>query len=436
MSAIGIMTDTANLLGAYYLAAAFINGLAAWRAWATRRRASAAVWVLAAGAFAAAAAGSFRGHPPGLPEWFKSAVDAVAGPVTLSLASLAFLAMLYAGRSWLVRPQMAMVGFDLALAALGCSLTDPEFAAVVLKPDNVAIVAMIFLLGFFLWLGTAQAVENDRRLARGLSPREKEFSETTLVWPDLVYIELIAMVVGTAVLVAWALVLPAPLEQPANPVITPNPAKAPWYFLGLQELLVYFDPWLAGVVVPTLIIFGLAVIPYLDPNPKGSGYYTIAERKFAWAVFLFGFVQLWILWIVIGTFFRGPNWSFFGPYEPRDPHRVAAAQNIRLCEYFWVFLLGREVPLVEPGDGSFRRTATLLLREWVGIAGLGVYFVGLPALLGRTLLRDFRRRMGRWRYYVMVLLLLMMLALPLKMFLRWSADVSYIASFPEWQLSF
>lgn len=436
MSATGIVADMAGPLGAYHLAVAFINGLAARRAWAARRWPSAAVWVLAAAAFAVAAARSFGGHPPGLPEGFKSAVDTTAGPVTLSLASLGFLAMLYAGRSWLARPQVAWAGCDLALALFGGSLPDPEFAAVVLKPDNVAIVAMVFLLGFFLWLGTAQAVENDRRAARGLPPREKDFSETTLVWPDLVYIELIAMVLGTTVLVAWALVLPAPLEQPANPVATPNPAKAPWYFLGLQELLVYFDPWLAGVVVPALIILGLAAIPYLDPNPKGSGYYTIAERKFAWAVFLFGFLQLWILWIVIGTFFRGPNWSFFGPYEPHDPHRVASVANIRLCEYFWEFLLGREVPSVEPAAAWPSRTATMLLREWVGIVGLGLYFGGLPVLLARTIFRDFRRRMGRWRYYVMVLLLLMMIALPLKMLLRWTAGVSYILSLPEWQLSF
>ncbi len=436
MSVTDVVTNMAGPLGGYHLAAALLNGVAAWRYWTSRRRASAAVWMLAAGAFAAAAARSFRGHPPGLPEWLKSAIDAAAGPVTLSLASLAFLALLFLGRSWLARPQVALAGFNLGLAFFGCSLPDAEFAAVVLKPDNVAIVAMVFLLGYFLWLGTAQAVENDRRLARGLPPREKDFSETTLVWPDLVYIELIAMVAGTAVLVAWALVLPAPLEQPANPVVTPNPAKAPWYFLGLQELLVYFDPWLAGVMVPALIIVGLAAIPYLDPNPKGSGYYTIAQRKFAWAVFLFGFLQLWILWILIATFFRGPNWSFFGPYEPRDPHRLAAARNIRLCEYFWVFLLGREVPAADPAAGWLARTATLLLREWVGIAWLGLYFGGLPILLGRTIFGDFRRRMGRWRYYAMVLLLLMMLALPLKMFLRWTAGVSYIVSFPEWQLSF
>lgn len=436
MSVTDNVTDLAGLLAGYHGVAAALNGLAAWRAVAAKRWAGAAVWGLVSAAFAVAAGASWRGHPPGFPEGFKSAVDAVAGPVTLSLASLALVAVLFVGRSWVARPAVALAAMDGALAFLGCSLPDPEFAAVILRSDNVAIVAMVFLLGFFLWLGTAQAVENDRRKARGLPPREQEFSETTLVWPDLVYIELIAMLLGTAVLVAWALVLPAPLEQPANPAVTPNPAKAPWYFLGLQELLVYFDPWLAGVVVPTLIIVGLAAIPYLDPNPKGSGYYTMAERKFAWAVFLFGFLQLWILLILIGTFFRGPNWSFFGPFEPRDPHRVASAPNVRLCEYFWVFLLGHEVPAVDPDQGWLARTATVVLREWVGIVALGFYFGGLPILLAHTVFRDMRRDMGRWRFYFMVLLFLMMMALVLKMFLRWTASVSYIVSFPEWQLSF
>jgi len=72
-----------------------------------------------------------------------------------------------------------------------------------------------------------------------------------------------------------------------------NPAKAPWYFLGLQEMLVYFDPWIAGVIMPTLIIVGLMVIPYIDANPLGNGYYTYKQRKFAIWTFLFGFIGLW-----------------------------------------------------------------------------------------------------------------------------------------------
>ena len=102
-----------------------------------------------------------------------------------------------------------------------------------------------------------KAVHNDDRACeQGLPPLEKLDDEKVLVWPDLVYTELICMVALTAVLIVWAIVLQAPLEEPASSVKTPNPSKAPWYFLGLQEMLVYFDPWMAGVVLPSLIIVG------------------------------------------------------------------------------------------------------------------------------------------------------------------------------------
>jgi hypothetical protein len=78
-----------------------------------------------------------------------------------------------------------------------------------------------------------------------------------LVWPHLLYIEFIVGVFVTALLLVWSIVIEAPLEEPASAARTPNPSKAPWYFLGLQEMLVYFDPWMAGVVAPSLIIVGL-----------------------------------------------------------------------------------------------------------------------------------------------------------------------------------
>ncbi len=79
------------------------------------------------------------------------------------------------------------------------------------------------------------------------------------------------MIVALIVLTVWSLAVDAPLKGIADPNWTENPAKAPWYFVGLQELLVYFDPWIAGVSIPLLIILGLAALPYLDPNPRGVG---------------------------------------------------------------------------------------------------------------------------------------------------------------------
>ena len=156
---------------------------------------------------------------------------------------------------------------------------DPNFRLIVTKPDNVPIVGLIFLLVFFVWYSIREGVLNDRRIAAGQGPIEKAESDRVWVWPDLVYTELISLILCSVVLIVWSIFLKAPLEQPANPANTPNPSKAPWYFLGLQEMLVYFDPWLAGVVLPGLIIVGLICIPYIDKNPKGNGYYTFNERK-------------------------------------------------------------------------------------------------------------------------------------------------------------
>ena len=179
-------------------------------------------------------------------------------------------------------------------------MTDENFAAIVTKPDNVPIVGMVYLLGFFTWLATWRAVQNDERMEQGLEPLEALDNEKVLVWPDLVYTEMICMVALTALLILWGLGLRAPLEEAASSVKTPNPSKAPWYFLGLQEMLVYFDPWMAGVVLPTLVIVGLMAIPFLDYNKAGNGYYTIKQRQFAYIIFQLGFLELWIVLIVLG----------------------------------------------------------------------------------------------------------------------------------------
>jgi len=396
----------------------------------------AGAWLALAVLFAVWGALAWSGRPPELPQSAKLAIDAALGPVTFFFGSLAALTALFLGRRFFVRKWVAWSLLNAALVFLGLSLADRNFAQTVLKAANVPIVAMVFLLGFFTWLGAAQAVENDRRLRHGQAPMEQDYAEKTLVWPDLVYIELICMVALSAGLIVWSLVLRAPLEQPANPVVTPNPSKAPWYFLGLQEMLVFFDPSIAGVILPGLIILGLAAIPYLDFSPKHSGYYSIAPRRRAYVVFMFGFLQLWVLLILVGTFMRGPNWNFFGLYEPRDPHKVPALNNVRLSEYFWVMGLGREMPQAPPDSGAVARLASILWREIAGVALLAVYFVGVPVVLARTSLKRLAGAMGMARYALMILLLLMMLALPLKMLLRWTCNLSYLVSMPEYYFNF
>jgi hypothetical protein len=227
------------------------------------------------------------------------------------------------------------------------------------------------------------------------------------------------MVAQTIFLVVWGIVLQAPLEQPASSTVAPNPSKAPWYFLGLQEMLVYYDPWLAGVVFPSLIIVGLMAIPYIDTNPKGNGYYTLKERKVEISLFLFGFLILWVLLVILGTFLRGPNWNFFGPYERWDLHKLEALVNVNLSEYIWVKLLNTGLP------------RNMLVREVFGILASLFYVAVLPGILAKTLLKKYFVKLGPWRYAVFVMLLLGMVALPIKMILRWTINLKYIVAMPE-----
>ncbi|OFW30963.1 MAG: hypothetical protein A3H97_19440 [Acidobacteria bacterium RIFCSPLOWO2_02_FULL_65_29] len=296
---------------------------------------------------------------------------------------------------------------------------DPNFQLIIGKPDNVPIIGLIFSLLFLTWYAMREAVRNDRRIAAGKGPIEKEESDRVWVWPDLVYTELISLVVCSVILIVWSIVLKAPLEQPANRSVTPNPSKAPWYFLGLQEMLVYFDPWLAGVVLPGLIIVGLIAIPYIDKNPKGNGYYTFNERKAEIVIFLFGFVILWVSLIVLGTFLRGPNWNFFGPFEYWDVHKLEALVNVNLSEYIWVRALRTGLP------GNW------FLREIFGILFVIVYTFALPPILAKSAFKKYYEKLGPPRYYVTVFLFLMMMSLPAKMLLRWLFNLKYIVAIPE-----
>ena len=224
-------------------------------------------------------------------------------------------------------------------------------------PDNIPIVAMLFLVPFFTWLGVRQANANDRlienlesdpKLAkthhRKAEPWRPGWAREIHVWPYLVRIEFLAAVIVTVVLFVWSITLNAPLEEPANPNLTMNPSKAPWYFLGLQEMLVYFDPWIAGVVMPSIIMVGLMVFPYVDSNPLGNGYYTLKQRRFAVGMFGAGFL-MWILLIVIGTFIRGPGWIWFWPGQTWDHNAVVFDKNIDLHDFIATSWIGKTLHL-------------------------------------------------------------------------------------------
>jgi cytochrome b/b6/petD-like protein len=193
-----------------------------------------------------------------------------------------------------------------------------------------------------------------------------------MAYPHLLIREAIAFMVLVIALVAVAVFWDAPLEQLANPLLTPNPAKAPWYFLGLQELLHYFPPLVAGIIIPTLVVIALVVVPYFNVNIQGAPLWSGNPKRTLWIFLavvvaltcLLGFFRAWTVlvptvivvalalasyrgfpsenpgasswwrrerplswWVmtwficvavvltVVGTFFRGPGWSWVWPWS-------------------------------------------------------------------------------------------------------------------------
>lgn len=221
------------------------------------------------------------------------------------------------------------------------------------------------------------------------------------VFPDLVFKEFLAALAVSVGLLLWALLADAPLGAEADPGRTENPAKAPWYFVGLQELLVYFDPWIAGVAIPTLIILGLMAIPYLDASRRDTGRYSFRSRRVAIVHFLFGFALWWAL-IAIGQFFRGPNWQFYWPGQEWSVSKSAEPE-------LWN------------------------LPVWVGGPAIVAYFaIGLE--LPRRRWPGLYRALGAPRYAATMVLVLLMYAVPLKMCLRLLFGVKYVLVTPWFRI--
>jgi hypothetical protein len=143
----------------------------------------------------------------------------------------------------------------------------------------------------------------------GIQRVEREQGDRVHTWPHLLLEEFIAMAILFAGLLVFSSLINAPLRELANPNLTPNPSKAPWYFLGLQELLRYFHPMVAGIVIPTFILVGLAAVPYVDRNPSIKP----GDRKVAITLFTILFMFGAIL-TIIGSFFRGPGYNWIWPW--------------------------------------------------------------------------------------------------------------------------
>ena len=305
-------------------------------------------------------------------------------------------------------------------------------------PDNIPIASLLLLVPFYVWYGIRQALANDRLIEqleadpalakthhRKTLPWHPEWPKEVHVWPYLLRVEFLAAVIVTVILFVWSITLNAPLEEPANPNLTMNPAKAPWYFLGLQEMLVYFDPWMAGVVLPTLIIVGLMAIPYMDVNPLGNGYYTYKQRRFAIWAFSFGFIGLWVLMVIVGTFIRGPGWMWFWPGVTWDHNRL-------------IFEVNRNLDEIVAGFFSFvglQSVANWFANVWVkaifGAVTVGVYFALAGWACHKLItLTEFNRkvyqRMTLLQYVTLQVFLTTMLLLPVKMVLRLAFRIKYL----------
>ncbi|HEX7134652.1 MAG TPA: menaquinol-cytochrome c reductase cytochrome b subunit [Iamia sp.] len=129
-------------------------------------------------------------------------------------------------------------------------------------------------------------------------------------WPHLLAVEFVAALLCTAFTLIFSIFVNAPLLTLANPNQTPNPSKAPWYFLGLQELLTMFHPMVAGVTIPGMGIFALILAPYTDRNPSNKP----EDRKFAISLFTIH-MMFWTVLVMIGSFFRGPGQNFVFPWD-------------------------------------------------------------------------------------------------------------------------
>jgi len=142
-----------------------------------------------------------------------------------------------------------------------------------------------------------------------VTAEERPVDDTVFTWPHLIVRHVVVALGTAAVVLALGVAYAAPLRDIANPNLTPEPAKAPWYFAGLQELLSHFDPLIAGILIPTAAALTLILLPYIDRNPDTRA----RKRKVAIIIFSV-MLTVAVLLTVIGTFFRGPGWVFVAPW--------------------------------------------------------------------------------------------------------------------------
>ena len=242
-------------------------------------------------------------------------------------------------------------------------------------------------------------------------------------WPYFVWIVFLNILLMIIIIWAVSFIFNAPLEEEAAWAKTPNPAKAPWYFIGLQELLVYFDPWIAGVLLPTQIVIGLILIPYVDISPWAQGRYGAKDRKFAVTFFSLG-LFLWFSLIVVGQWLRGPSWELYWPFL-----------DYPIGGHAWTY----------PGVPLKVTEATLEnLPNIVGVVSLTLFFIGgmvAPLLLAKMgsfgiakKSREYIEKLGMIRYVIIQIHVLLALSVVGKILLRLIFGYKYAITTPYFNI--
>lgn len=200
-------------------------------------------------------------------------------------------------------------------------------------------------------------------------------TEKVKVWPEMVLRETIATMVVMILLLLAAMYIQAPLEEIADPYSSMNPSKAPWYFLGLQEMLVYFSPWIAGVAIPLGVVLALMAIPYIDTSKKTATGVVFRYGQGIRAAFSASLV-LWIVLTLIGLFMRGPNWALQWPNGTPFGGESANLSfdwllPLVVTSYLlWLLLFRKKEPLPENKDVAWWKRC---LSHMLTMAGLVVF---------------------------------------------------------------
>ncbi len=347
-------------------------------------------------------------------ESFETVVDFLAAPPRLfALVLVTYLAC----RGWKL-PWSRVGGWVLlvmAVAFLGAGLSDGGFRRLILHPERLPVVILVLASVVILWTEMRWFWFPRRgetlRAPGSAYPTEPRPSSTDAA---------VATVVCLAVVIC-ALLQPVALGPEADPVSSPGLVKAPWFFVGLQELGTYFDPWVPYLALPLLLVAGLLGLPYLQIGDTGAG-----QRR---SLFLLGWLLLWLWPMAVGALLRGPHWNAFGPFETWDPSRPAALAPRPLSEVFWIGWLRS----FEPADWWWRELPGMLL--------LSGYFVLLPMALRRLQMTgrayaNYRKAMGTWRFRAALAWVLALMVVPLKMYGQWLWGIGYWIYLPELPFNF